>query len=110
MKKKYTLKLKKTINELKRLQQGYSTGNKVKDKDYDYEEDEEYKKLHLSSGNSLGAVMKRLKGLFKTINILGNFVIAILFLYFGSIILRKFCDKKNKNKDKIKSKDKQKKK
>ena len=109
--KEYTLKLQKAINELKRVQEGYSKGNKDKDKDYDYEEDEEYKKLHPSSGNSLGAVMKRLKGLFKTINSLGNYVIVIIFLYFGLIILRKCCyNKKNKNKDKNKSKDKLKKK
>ena len=111
--KNYSLKLEKAIKDLKRLQEKHYSKSKDKDKDLDYEDDEDHKKSHPSRGNSLGSVMKKLKGLFKTINNMGNIVIAIIFLYFGSIMLGKCCDnKKNKmkNKDKSKSKDKKNKK
>ena len=111
--KNYSLKLEKAIKDLKKMQEKHLSKSKDKTQDYDYEDDEEFKKTHPSRGNSLGSVMKKLKGLFKTINNMGNIVIAIIFLYFGSIMLRKCCDNKkskvkNKDKDKNKSKDKKK--
>ena len=111
--KKYSLKLEKAIKDLKKMQEKHLSKSKDKTQDYDYEDDEEFKKTHPSRGNSLGSVMKKLKGLLKAINNMGNIVIAIIFLYFGSIMLRKCCDNKkskvkNKDKDKNKSKDKKK--
>ena len=106
-------KLRNTINAFKKLQDKFKSEKNGDTKDYN-QDDEEYRKAHPSRGNALGAFMKKLTGLLKTINSMGNFVIAIIFIYFGYILLgncRRNQKKKKKNKEKnMDNKDKNKKK
>ena len=96
----YSTKLTNTIKSFKKMQEKYKSEEKDEEKEY-YTDDEEYKKAHPSRGNSLGSFMKKMTGLLKTINNIGNFVIAIIFIYFGYIILKN-CRKNNSNKKRYK--------
>ena len=100
----YTNQLRNAIKTFKNLQDKYNSGKNDDSKDYN-QDDEEYRKAHPSRGNSLGSFMKKLTGLLKAINSMGNFVIAIIFIYFGYILLGN-CRRNNRNKKNSKEKNK----
>ena len=107
--KEYSLKLENTIHSIKKLEEDRKSGKKNDNNDND---NEEYKKAHPSRGNEFGAFMKKMTGILKTINNLGNVVIIAIFVYFGLILFKKFCGNNkssHKNKDKSKNKKKNKK-
>ena len=99
--KEYSLKLENAIRSIRKLEENRKSGKKYDD---DYNENEEYKKAHPSRGNEFGSFMKKMTGVLKTINNMGNVVIIVIFVYFGLILFKKFCgNNKNKPKDKIKN-------
>jgi len=104
--KQYSLQLENAIRSIRQLEENRKSGKKYDD---DYNDNEEYKKAHPSRGNEFGSFMKKMTGVLKTINNMGNIVIIVIFAYFGLILFKKFCgNNKNKHKDKDKDKDKDK--
>ena len=105
--KEYSLQLQNAINSIRQLEENRKTGKR--DRDDDDKDNEEYRKAHPSRGNEFGSFMKKMTGVLKTINNMGNVVIIAIFVYFGFILFKKFCgNNKNKGKDKDKDKDKDK--
>ena len=101
----YSNKLRNTIKAFRNLQEKYNSGKNDDSKDYN-QDDEEYRKAHPSRGNALGSFMKKLTGLLKAINNMGNFIIAIIFIYFGYILLKNWRrNNRNKKNSKEKNRD-----
>ena len=104
----YSDKLQNAIQEFRKMHENYNSAKKDKGKSYDRDtDDEDYKRAHPSRGNSLGSFMKKMTGILKAINNMGSIIIVIIFLYFGSIMFKKYCDngkKKNKIKETNKNK------
>ena len=99
--KEFSNSLNKAISSFQKMQDKYNSGKKNND-DVD---DEHYKKSHPSRGNFLGSIMKRMTGILKLANNIGNVILFIIFGYFALILFRKYCDNGKKRKE-VKSKEK----
>ena len=101
--RKHLLRLDKAIKAIHKTQRDYSSRKRSRQDDND---SEEYKKQHPSTGNSLGAMMKKMTGLLKAANNIGTIIIIFIFVYFGIILIDKFSKSNKNQKDDDKENDK----